>query len=81
MISMSSSLFWGILIILAGILIILKMFSAFRNISAARIIAAIIIIYFGLTLIIGKEIIVLKDGRGSFFNYSCNTKKGNNQKY
>jgi hypothetical protein len=81
MISITSSMFWGIIIILAGILIVLRMFSVFRDLSVFRVIAGLIIIYFGFTLILGKNIIVLKDSKGCFFNYNNTTVRGNEEKY
>jgi len=80
MISIASSLFWGIIIVVVGILIILRMFSVFRDMSVFRIIIGLIIIYFGLTLIIGKNIIVLKKNHGSLFKYNENYLAQNSDK-
>jgi len=47
-------IFWGILLVLIGVLVILK-YSLHINISIFRIIVAIILIYLGISLIVGQR--------------------------
>ncbi|MGC8970748.1 MAG: hypothetical protein ACP5K2_00930 [bacterium] len=47
------SIFWGILLVIIGILVILK-YSLHINISIFRIILAVILIYLGISLIFGQ---------------------------
>jgi Cell wall-active antibiotics response 4TMS YvqF len=51
---MSGTLFWGIIVILIGFLIFLKIFPAFKNLSVGRVVVGIILIIFGINIIIGE---------------------------
>lgn len=58
---LANSLFWGSILILVGIILILKIFPIFRHISVGRIIAGFILIYIGLSVLFGERFFLFQN--------------------